>query len=84
MSKIRIYDIEWDTEGNAMTDLDLPSEVVIDPEELGIANSDIDRQVEEIGEWLTKTYSGWCVTGFRQEPAPELEAAADEDESPTP
>jgi hypothetical protein len=59
---IRITDIDWDTEGEAV---DLPSEVVVDPDHEGIGADE-----EALGDWLSDRY-GWAVKGFATAPADE-------------
>lgn len=55
-TSIRVYGIEWDTDGISPESLGLPVEVQV-PSSVG---------EDGIADWLSDRY-GWCVEGFRVE-----------------
>ena len=58
--KFRVYDIDWDTDGE---DVDLPDEVVVDvPDEIVGYGDDGDVN-DYISDWLSDEY-GFCHNGF--------------------
>jgi len=65
--KIFLTEIIWDTDGE---EVELPTQLEIDTAAEGI--EDIETGV---ADWLADRY-GWCVTGYTQELAPELQQPA--------
>lgn len=66
MEKIRIFDIEWDTDGE---DVNLPTEVIIDdlPEdEMKELINNIGWFDDDLANELSDRY-GWCVYTFNAE-----------------
>ena len=66
MAKIRVWDIEWDTDGE---NVDLPTEVIIDdlPEErMQELINEIGYYDDGIADELSDRY-GWCVWTFQAE-----------------
>lgn len=57
--KIRISNIEWDTEGAA--DVDLPVELAVDAAAEGITD------LPSLTDWLSNKF-GWTVTGLTCDP----------------
>ena len=65
--KIRVWDIEWDTDGEDVADL--PTEVIIDdlPEsEMEELASNIGYYDDDIANELSDRY-GWCIWTFYAE-----------------
>ena len=61
---VRIYDIEWDTDGEEIDDL--PSEVNFGHEANERPDDDDPDMIEGINDHLSDTY-GWCVSDYQVE-----------------
>ena len=58
---IRVYDIQWDTDGQDPADLNLPNDLT-----LSTAAEGIENPAEDLSDWLSDKY-GWCVSACSYE-----------------
>lgn len=64
MSKIRIYNIDWNTDGDDDVKSTLPDELLLNTEHLDIQDDeDIYETEDVISEYLSDEY-GYCRRGF--------------------
>ena len=61
MRKFRVYDIEWDTDGE---EVDLPSEVFFDLDDEEVEEDENGNNI--IADMLSDEY-GWCVYSLQVE-----------------
>lgn len=64
MSKIRVYNIDWDTDGDNDIKNTLPDELLLNTEYLDIQDDENIYEIEDVvSEYLSDEY-GYCHYGF--------------------
>lgn len=67
MSKIRVYDIDWDTDDDEIIREELPEEILLNTEYLDVENEEDIYELEDvISDYLSDEY-GYCHKGFNFE-----------------